>query len=274
MDTNTQTPSVTQAPTSLSTQSLISILALGATLGLVAAPAQAAPESLKTATPVSLSPTPSAELLAEGRRVRLHAIRLYHARELLGRAYKSSIVKATEATKDVESFVLATVRKSLPEAWKKDSERVSRAILAQSIEHGFDPIFLISVMRTESSFRPEMVGGVGEIGLMQVRPETAAWIAKKIGYTRYAGRASLFDPVVNIEIGAAYFAMLRQNFDDDGQLYISAYNMGTTSVRRALANSKRPSEYSGRVLSHYRELYRSFAPSYAVSRVNRKVAMN
>lgn len=271
MDTNTQTRSEKKAPTA---QSLISILALGASLGWTGTQAHAAPAPLNAGASASLSPTPSAELLAEGRRVRLHAIRLYHARELLGRTYKSSVVKSTEATKDVESFVLTTVRNSLPQAWKKDSERVSRAILAQSIEHGFDPIFLLSVMWTESSFRPEMVGSVGEIGLMQVRPETAAWIAKKTGYTRYAGRSSLFDPVVNIEIGTAYFAMLRQNFDDDGQLYISAYNMGTTNVRRALANSKRPSEYSGRVLGRYRELYRSFAPSLTSNRVNRKVAMN
>jgi soluble lytic murein transglycosylase len=274
MDTNTQTQSESQAQIPALTQSLISTLALGAMLGLMPLQAQAATEPLPTAVPATLSAIPSAELLAEGRRVRLHAIRLYHARELLGRAYKSSVVKATESTKDVESFVLAMVRKSLPAAWKKDSERISRAILTQSIEHGFDPIFLISVMWTESSFRPEMIGGVGEIGLMQIRPETAAWLSKKIGYSRYAGRTSLFDPVVNIELGAAYFAMLRQTFDDDGQLYISAYNMGTTNVRRALANSKRPSEYSGRVLGRYRELYRSFAPSFSTTRVNRKIAMN
>ena len=146
---------------------------------------------------------------------------------------------------------------------------MTQAILAQSIQHGFDPIFVLSVIWTESSFRPTMVGGVGEIGLMQIRPETAEWLAKKIGYTRFKGRSSLFDPVVNIELGTAYFAMLRESFDDDGVLYISAYNMGSKNVRRIVASSKRPTEYSGRVLGRYRELYRGFAPAKPT-----KVAMN
>jgi soluble lytic murein transglycosylase len=257
-------------------QNLLPLMALGAIFGGATEAAQATP-SLPLPEIAEAKILPSAELLAEGRRIRLHAIRLYHARELLGGGYKSSIVKATESQKDVENFVFNKVHQLLPAAWKKSSERITRAVLTQSIEHGFDPIFLLSVMWTESSFRPDQVGGVGEIGLMQIRPETAAWLSKKIGYTRYTSRTSLFDPVVNIELGTAYFAMLRQSFDDDGQLYISAYNMGSTNVRRLIASTqKRPSEYSGRVLGNYRALYKAFAPTLAAASVQkgRRVAMN
>jgi soluble lytic murein transglycosylase len=259
METTKQTAASISSP-----QSLISTLAVGAALvGQLFATPALSPQA-QASTPGSHR---SADLLQEAHRLRLHAIRLYHARELLGREYRTSLVRKTESVKDVETFVLQTVQKSLPSEWRKSASRVAQAVLSQSIQHGFDPIFVLSVIMTESSFRPSMIGGVGEIGLMQVRPETAEWLAKKISYTRYKGRASLFDPVVNIELGTAYFAMLRESFDDDGILYISAYNMGSKNVRRIVASSKRPKEYSGRVLGRYRELYKRFAPSPAVTRV-------
>jgi soluble lytic murein transglycosylase len=249
-----------------STQNILSALVVGTALlgSLLAEPGSVAQASSST-----LSSQRPAELLQEAHRLRLHAIRLYHARELLGREYRTSLVRKTESLKDVETFVLNTVQKSLPSEWRKTSKRIAQAVLSQSIQHGFDPIFVLSVIMTESTFRPSMVGGVGEVGLMQIRPETAEWLAKKIGYTRYTGRASLFDPVVNIELGTAYFAMLRENFDEDGGLYIAAYNMGSKNVRRIVASAKRPKEYSGRIMGRYRQYYRDFAPTQPT-----RVAMN
>ena len=55
-----------------------------------------------------------------------------------------------------------------------------------------------AVMKIESGYRPEMIGGVGEIGLMQVRPATAAMM----GYTGTS--AGLADPAVNIHYGTTY----------------------------------------------------------------------
>ena len=55
-----------------------------------------------------------------------------------------------------------------------------------------------AVVQVESAYNPAAVGSVGEIGLMQIRPETAAML----GYT--GGTAGLFDPETNVRFGVMY----------------------------------------------------------------------
>jgi soluble lytic murein transglycosylase-like protein len=55
-----------------------------------------------------------------------------------------------------------------------------------------------AVMKIESDYRPDRIGDVGEIGLMQVRPGTAALLGFR------GGPADLADPAVNIHFGATY----------------------------------------------------------------------
>ena len=55
-----------------------------------------------------------------------------------------------------------------------------------------------AVMAIESDYRPDRIGDVGEIGLMQVRPATAAML----GFRGLP--AALADPALNIHYGAAY----------------------------------------------------------------------
>ncbi|CAN5449444.1 hypothetical protein BH11PSE4_BH11PSE4_43080 [soil metagenome] len=57
-----------------------------------------------------------------------------------------------------------------------------------------------AVVRVESGFDPTVIGGVGEIGLMQVRPGTAAMLGFK------GSAAELATPEVNIHYGVTYLA--------------------------------------------------------------------
>ena len=58
-----------------------------------------------------------------------------------------------------------------------------------------------AVITIESNYRPNMVGGAGEIGLMQIKPATA----RMMGYT--GSVKGLFDPDTNIKYGMKYLAM-------------------------------------------------------------------
>jgi soluble lytic murein transglycosylase-like protein len=61
-----------------------------------------------------------------------------------------------------------------------------------------------AVISVESNYRPDMRGGAGEIGLMQIKPATA----RMMGYT---GNASgLFNPETNIKYGMKYLGMAHQ----------------------------------------------------------------
>ena len=76
-----------------------------------------------------------------------------------------------------------------------------RRMLAREAEaRGLPPAIADAVAYVESGYDAGAVGGVGELGLMQVRPTTAAML----GHTGPAG--ALLDPATNIRFGVAYLA--------------------------------------------------------------------
>ncbi len=132
---------------------------------------------------------------------------------------------------------------------------MTRTIVDESQAHGLDPIFVMAIIATESSFNPLALGSVGEIGLMQIRPETAEWSANKQGLP-WIGPMGLKNPVVNVKLGVAYMAWLRSEMGPYSERYVSAYNMGPGAVRRLIAQNVKPAEYRARVLANYETFYK------------------
>ena len=181
-------------------------------------------------------------------------MRLEHAQELMGSVYGRSVVRTGEQIKKVNGSIYRWTRTSLPKKFKNHSDKLAQVIIDEAHRYGFDPIFLLAVIQTESSFNPSMIGGVGEIGLMQIRPETAEWITKKTGL-KWTGAKSLHDPATNVRIGCAYLNWLREKFDSHARLYLAAYNMGQNNVRELLQQDKWPKEYPSRVMQNYVTFY-------------------
>lgn len=185
--------------------------------------------------------------------------RIAHAKELLGRVnYKKSATRKSESLVDISDFVEAMVSEWLPKSHGKNAVSLTNAIIHESEKYGFDPVFIVAVIQNESRFNPEMRGTHTEIGLMQVKPTTAKWIAEKMGL-KFKGETTLLDPVGNIKIGVAFMAMLRDQFDSDSRLYISAYNMGARRVRQIVAADGMPKEYVQAVMKRYIAIYAAFA---------------
>ncbi len=180
--------------------------------------------------------------------------RLHHAKELMGKYYQRSIVKASEGVTRLDEVLEQWTGRALKGKWKTHATQVAHTILAESDKYGFDPIFLMAVIENESSFNPEVVGGHGEIGLMQLTPETAKWVAEMYDLP-WKGVKSLKNPRTNIELGSAYLAYLREKFDFHSQLYLAAYNMGSTNVMRAMGRQIWPKEYPTRVMQRYVRYY-------------------
>ena len=179
-----------------------------------------------------------------------------HAKELLGSGYKKSIVKKSAGATDLSQFVLETTRKLLPKAQQKNARKISNRILKESEEYGFDPLFLMAVIQNESSFNPSRRGSLGEIGLMQLKPATAAWIAKSYSLD-YKNDTSLLDGDKNVRIGAALLDKLRGQFESASRLYISAYNIGAKKVRAMVVDKKIPKVYVQAVMKRYLALHRA-----------------
>ena len=99
-------------------------------------------------------------------------------------------------------------------------------ILTDARQNQINPLLIISVMRKESTFNPEISSVVGAVGLMQIVPPTARWVAEKIQLSDY----SLTNPEDNIKIGSWYLKHNHQRYEDDSLLAVASYNAGTGNV--------------------------------------------
>ena len=66
---------------------------------------------------------------------------------------------------------------------------------------------------------------------MQLLPATAKRVARGAGLT-YTGRASLYEPDVNLTLGTQYLADLLERFDGSLPFAAAAYNAGEHRVER------------------------------------------
>lgn len=91
---------------------------------------------------------------------------------------------------------------------------------------------VLGLIRQESAFHTAAVSPAGARGLMQLMPDTAKRVAKKMEMS-YTGPGQLTsDPGFNLQLGTAY---LRTQLDDFSGSYImalAAYNAGPNRVRR------------------------------------------
>jgi soluble lytic murein transglycosylase len=128
--------------------------------------------------------------------------------------------------------------------------RVSVAIAAESSRAKLPIELVLAVIQVESAGYNFAVSPVGAMGLMQLMPATAEGVARRIGL-RWEGRATLFDPVLNVRLGVLY---LRELLDRYGSVTIAlaAYNWGPTRIAERLRQGKPvPALYAQRVLSVY-----------------------
>jgi soluble lytic murein transglycosylase len=102
-------------------------------------------------------------------------------------------------------------------------------------KHKRAPLYL-AIIRQESEFNQNALSSAGAYGLMQLMPETARMLAKKLGLKPNAFKQS---PKANIMKGQAYVDQLLAMFDS-AILTIAAYNAGPEPVLRWVKNFGNP----------------------------------
>jgi len=110
---------------------------------------------------------------------------------------------AARVTDDFPTLPLPPVIEGLigfPQTCTKARSTYLPLITRAAEERGLPPALADAVAKVESGFNPNVVGGVGEVGLMQLRPETAAMLGHQGGMT------SLFDPETNVRLGVTYLS--------------------------------------------------------------------
>src|SRR5919197_4645486 len=101
-------------------------------------------------------------------------------------------------------------------------------IRQQAREKGLDPALIAAVIYRESKFR-DQTSKAGAKGLMQILPDTAKFIARKSGGTRFE-LADLATPQINISYGCWYLRYLLDQYGSNRVAAIAAYNAGRRHV--------------------------------------------
>lgn len=94
-----------------------------------------------------------------------------------------------------------------------------------SLLQNVSPRLIWAIIQIESSWNEKAIGDAGEIGLMQIKCETA----RQMGYG--GGCGALFFPALNIWYGAKYLRWQLTRYRGDLQSALSAYNAGTATER-------------------------------------------
>jgi soluble lytic murein transglycosylase len=121
-----------------------------------------------------------------------------------------------------------------PQFWK-----ISFPLLAKrKIPGGADPLLVNSIIKAESLFDQKAFSSAGAMGLMQLMPATGNRVAKKLKI-KLNGNEQLFDPEINLRLGAYHLGQLVREFK--GQLVpaIASYNAGSRPVKRWWENRQK-----------------------------------
>ncbi|ANF82532.1 lytic transglycosylase [Acinetobacter sp. NCu2D-2] len=103
-------------------------------------------------------------------------------------------------------------------------------VVSHSQNAGIDPAWAYGLMRQESRFNTGARSNVGAGGLMQIMPDTAKLVAKKMGETY--NPAALTDMNTNIRYGTYYLSTILGQLSGSPVLATAGYNAGPNRARR------------------------------------------
>ncbi|MBP5971672.1 transglycosylase SLT domain-containing protein [Brasilonema sp. CT11] len=93
-----------------------------------------------------------------------------------------------------------------------------------------NPLLVTGLMRQESHFEPKVRSTAGAVGLMQVLPSTAQWIAPQIQVD--SKKINLENPNDNIMFGTWYLDHTHKQYGNNSMLAIASYNAGPGNVSK------------------------------------------
>ncbi|MHB9138016.1 MAG: lytic transglycosylase domain-containing protein [Victivallaceae bacterium] len=142
-------------------------------------------------------------------------------------------------------FSLYYYRETIRDLFLDDS-RYDALIVQAARKHGVDSRLVKAVIYRESRFDPSVRGRAGEIGLMQIMPETAVKDWARVQNVELPTAGMLYSPQLNIEVGTWYLAKAMAQWRDykcNTELALCQYNAGESRAR-----SWKPDNYDGEVI--------------------------
>lgn len=137
-------------------------------------------------------------------------------------AYLPSIVAAADV---ITASGVSTLEAPAYIARMRYPAYYNNLVQEQAVIYGFDPLLMLSLMRQESLFNANATSIADAMGLTQVIPSTAQYIASELAWVNFEER-DLYRPYVGIAFGAFYLHEQIQRFDGNQAVALAAYNAG------------------------------------------------
>ena len=136
---------------------------------------------------------------------------------------------------------------------EQEKSQLASVIFEESDRYNYDPLLIMAVILTESTFKKGQVSDVGALGVMQLLPSTGEDLAKRTGLD-WQGSDQLFDPVTNVRLGTLHLFEQILKFRDV-KTGIIAYNFGESRLRdRIREKQPLPRAYFRRIWQNYNML--------------------
>ncbi len=155
----------------------------------------------------------------------------------LARAYLKAAMslQAIRILNDSLSAVAPSERRNLPlDFWTMLFPQLYWTEVQEAAKQAqLDPLFLLGVIRQESAFNARAVSRSDARGLMQLLPSTGREVFQRLGMAAFRAEL-LFDPSLNVRLGAHYLGRLAETHRGQLILALAAYNAGPARVKRWL----------------------------------------
>jgi soluble lytic murein transglycosylase len=112
----------------------------------------------------------------------------------------------------------------------------SSIIRQQAAAKHLSPALIAGVIYAETKFDAR-TSSAGAVGLMQIEPQTALFLAKRSGATTF-NTSDLNQPAVNIAYGSYYLRYLLNEYHGKVVLALAAYNGGETNVNKWVSEAR------------------------------------
>ena len=137
----------------------------------------------------------------------------------------------------------------------KDEEKheLANVIFSECKKYDYDPLFLMSLILTESSFKRGQVSSKGAEGLMQIKPSLGRTLANRMEIN-WRDSSTLQEPGLNVQMGSLHLFELILKFKDVRQALVS-YNIGEFALKdRMRLNIPLPRSFIDKVVDNYKML--------------------
>lgn len=126
-------------------------------------------------------------------------------------------------------------------------EEVQEFIYCLSQGYNIDYSFVMGLIKTESTFQPNIISTTNDYGLMQINKVNHTWLKKELGITDF------LDPYQNIRSGLYILRNLFEKYEDPEKV-LMAYNMGESGAKKLWDKGVYETGYTTKTIKHINEI--------------------